>query len=219
MLASESWRDWALKHVSGAPRQLYRPAHLLERIVDCISIHSQYFLPPTEFHWRTHGGLKYCSIKTHIPRAISVNRKYLPAWSSADSLLSSHLCGFGNLKPAGGGPWGVAYARRAVVEKAAIGVNWPGVKLRAAPARLAVGRIRATSIVKGFVDAIVVLARGVEGWSISRVVLESSPKLMYYINAVPVIGSNWSFRLGLKWISVIAPVLGITLKTSSIARF
>jgi hypothetical protein len=65
----------------------------------------------------------------------------------------------------------VAYARRAVVEKAARDVDWAGEKLRTELIRLAVGRLRATSIVKGFVDAIVMLARGVEGWFILRVVL------------------------------------------------
>ena len=67
---------------------------------------------------RTHGGLKNCSNTTYIPRIISLKRKYLPAWSSADSLFSSHLSGFGNRNPAGGGPDGVA-ARRPVVENVA----------------------------------------------------------------------------------------------------
>lgn len=73
--------------------------------------------------------------------------------SSDDSLLSSHLSGFGNRKPGGGGPEGVA-ARRLVVEKAArelvVGAN--GLTEFAS---LAVGRLRATSMVKGFADAMI----------------------------------------------------------------
>lgn len=57
---------------------------------------------------KTHGGLKYCSSTTYMPLAISVKRKYFPALSNDDSLLWSHRSGLGNLKPAGGGPEGVA---------------------------------------------------------------------------------------------------------------
>jgi hypothetical protein len=100
---------------------------------------------------RTHGGLKNCSSTTYIPRAISVNRKYFPALSSDDSLLSSHLSGFGNRKPGGGGPEGVAFARR-LVENAARGLV-VGENDRKGPESRVVGRLRATSIVKGFADA------------------------------------------------------------------
>lgn len=70
----------------------------------------------------TYGGLKNCSNTTYIPRNISVNRKYLPALSKEDSLLSSQRSLVGNLKPCGGGPAGVA-AREALEEKAATGVR------------------------------------------------------------------------------------------------
>ncbi len=115
---------------------------------------------------QTHGGLKNCSSTTYIPLAISVKRKYFPALSNDDSLLSSHLSGFGNRKPGGGGPEGVAYARSVVVENAARG-EVVGVNVRMDEASLAVGRLRATSMVKGFADAILccysrqVLMRGV----------------------------------------------------------
>lgn len=104
---------------------------------------------------KTYGGLKYCSNTTYIPRAISVKRKYLPALSKEDSLLSSHLSGFGNRKPGGGGPEGVAYARKILVENAARGLE--GASGRTAFESLTVGRFRATSIVKGFADAMVKL--------------------------------------------------------------
>jgi hypothetical protein len=103
---------------------------------------------------KTYGGRKNCSNTTYIPLAISVKRKYLPALSSEDSLLSSHLSGLGNRKPGGGGPDGVAYARRVLVENAARGIE-EGATGRTACKSLAVGRLRATSIVKGFADAIV----------------------------------------------------------------
>lgn len=77
----------------------------------------------------------------------------MPALSNEDSLLSSHLSGFGRRKPAGGGPEGVA-ARRPVVENAAKELV-PGVNGRMELESLAVGRLRATSMVKGFADAIV----------------------------------------------------------------
>jgi len=105
---------------------------------------------------KTHGGLKNCSSTTYIPRAISVNKKYFPALSSDDSLLSSHLSGFGNRKPGGGGPDGVAYARRPLDVSAAKGLV-AGVKGLMELDSLAVGRLRATSMVKGFADAIVCL--------------------------------------------------------------
>ena len=76
----------------------------------------------------------------------------MPALSNADSLLSSHLSGFGNRNPGGGGPEGVAYARRVVGENTARGLV-VGVKGRTALESLAVGRLRAMSIVKGFADA------------------------------------------------------------------
>jgi hypothetical protein len=104
---------------------------------------------------KAYGGLKYCSSTTYIPRAISVRRKYLPALSKADSLLSSHRSGFGNRKPAGGGPEGVAY-RRLLVENAAT-EEVVGVKGRTELESLTAGRLRTTSIVKGFADAMLLL--------------------------------------------------------------
>lgn len=88
-----------------------------------------------------------------MPRAISVNKKYFPALSRVDSLLSSHLSGFGNRKPGGGGPEGVA-ARRLLVEKAASELV-VGAKGRTELVSLAAGRLRATSIVKGFAGAMI----------------------------------------------------------------
>lgn len=121
-----------------------------------------------------YGGRKNCSNTTYIPRAISVKRKYFPALSSEDSLLSSHLSGFGNRKPGGGGPEGVAYARRVLVEKAGKGLE-ETARGRTALESLAAGRLRATSIVKGFADAIVwlLVARwlkrgGLEVWKRER---------------------------------------------------
>ena len=78
----------------------------------------------------------------------------MPALSNEDSLLSSHRSGLGNRKPGGGGPEGVAYARRVLVENAASGLE-EHANGRTALESLAVGRLRATSIVKGFADAIV----------------------------------------------------------------
>jgi hypothetical protein len=89
-----------------------------------------------------------------MPLAISVKRKYFPALSNADSLLWSHLSGFGNLKPAGGGPEGVAYDLNPVVARAARG-EVADVRGRALLRRAAVGRLRATSMLRGLVDAIV----------------------------------------------------------------
>jgi hypothetical protein len=60
----------------------------------------------------------------------------------------------GNRKPAGGGPEGVAYARRPIDDNAEIGVV-AGAKARIEWGSLAVGRLRTTSMVKGFIDAIV----------------------------------------------------------------
>lgn len=48
----------------------------------------------------------------------------------------------------------MAYARRGAVGKAGMEL-WEGRNARALPSRLAVGRLRAISIVKGFADAIV----------------------------------------------------------------
>jgi hypothetical protein len=86
-------------------------------------------------------------------------RKYFPALSSEDSLLSSHRSGLGRRKPAGGGPEGVA-CRRAVVENAPAAATRFAVVVvlgRRDADSVAAGRLRATSIVKGFADAIVVL--------------------------------------------------------------
>lgn len=105
--------------------------------------------------WHTHGGLKNCSSTTYIPLAISVMRKYLPALSIVDSLLSSHRSGRFNRKPAGGGPEGVADLRE-VVEKAASDEG-EAVKGRVELVNLAVGRARTTNMVIGFVEAMVVV--------------------------------------------------------------
>ena len=79
----------------------------------------------------------------------------MPALSNDDSLLSSHLSGRLIRKPAGGGPDGVA-ERKPEVENATSALV-EGVKVRTELESLAVGRLRATSMVKGFADAIVVL--------------------------------------------------------------
>lgn len=55
-----------------------------------------------------------------MPLNISVNRKYFPALSRAPSAPgSSHLAGFGILKPAGGGPEGSAERREEELKVAA----------------------------------------------------------------------------------------------------
>jgi hypothetical protein len=145
------------------------------------------WLPQQELNGKTHGGRKNCSSTTYIPRAISVRRKYLPALSNEDSLLSSHRSGFGNRKPGGGGPEGVAYARSMLVENAASGLE-EHANGRIALENLAVGRLRATSIVKGFADAIVwlLVARwlkrgGIEVW-------KSKCRCQAWTNAFTMIG-------------------------------
>jgi len=80
-------------------------------------------------------------------------RKYLPALSSADSLLSSHLSGRFRRNPAGGGPDGVA-ALKEEVENAAR-VEDEGVNCRADDTMRLVGRARTTSMVMGFVEAMI----------------------------------------------------------------
>jgi hypothetical protein len=88
-----------------------------------------------------------------MPLAISVNKKYFPALSKMLSFCSSHRTGFGRRKPAGGGPDGVAL-RNWEVEKAARALA--GVNVRIVDAVSAdEGRLRPTSIVRGFVVAIV----------------------------------------------------------------
>jgi len=48
----------------------------------------------------SYGGLKNCSINTHIPLAISVIKKYLDALSNALSCVeSSHRSGLATRKP------------------------------------------------------------------------------------------------------------------------
>lgn len=85
----------------------------------------------------------------------------MPALSNADSLLSSHLSGRFSRKPGGGGPEGVAY-RRAEVEKAAR-EEVVGVNVRAELASRDAGRLRTTSIVMGFADAMLwLLVAGLE---------------------------------------------------------
>jgi hypothetical protein len=77
----------------------------------------------------TYGGRKNCSISTHMPRIISVSKKYLPALSRALSVLSSHRRGGANRKLDGGGPAGRAQ-RRELVEKRAFAT--PGRESNAA---------------------------------------------------------------------------------------
>jgi len=83
-----------------------------------------------------------------------MSKKYLPARSNAPS-PSSHCFGFGNRKPGGGGPAGVA-ARASVVEKKAT-VAGEGRRPDAKcgdRSSVAAGRLRA-NIVNGFALAIV----------------------------------------------------------------
>lgn len=97
-----------------------------------------------------------------MPRNISRSKKYLPARSNAPS-PSSHCLGFGNRKPGGGGPAGVA-AREKVVEKRATVAGEgrrPDAKCDGLSS-VAAGRLRA-SIVNGFVLAIVS-----GGWSLAE---------------------------------------------------
>jgi hypothetical protein len=138
---------------------------------------------------KTYGGRKNCSNTTYIPRAISVKRKYLPALSNEDSLLSSHLSGLGNRKPGGGGPEGVAYARRVLVENAARGLE-EGASGRTAFESLAVGWIRATSIFKGFADAIMglLVAKSLKRGGLELEVLRSRCRCRTPTNAFMVIG-------------------------------
>lgn len=86
-----------------------------------------------------------------MPLNISVNKKKRPAWSSALSLLSSHLCGLGRRKFEGGGPEGVAYVR-GDVEKAATKGDGEAAKARDERISWALGR---QSMVSGLVEAIV----------------------------------------------------------------
>jgi len=74
--------------------------------------------------------------------------------SNVDSVVSSHFLGAGNRNPAGGGPDGVAYARRPIDGSAYNGLV-VGVNVRTELISDAAGRLRATSIVKGLVAAIV----------------------------------------------------------------
>ena len=87
-----------------------------------------------------------------MPRIISVRRKYLPALSRADSLLSSHRSFRGRRKPCGGGPAGVA-AREEEDENAAVArgkvVRAQSMALKGAE----VGRVRAR-LVRDLVTAI-----------------------------------------------------------------
>lgn len=99
-----------------------------------------------------YGGRKNCSSTTYMPRRISVRRKYLPALSREDSLLSSQRFIRGSRKPLGGGPAGSA-ARREVLVKVA-----DGIVVRAARNAVRgteVGRTR-VSIVRGRADAMAV---------------------------------------------------------------
>jgi hypothetical protein len=98
-----------------------------------------------------------------MPRNISMSKKYFPARSNAPS-PSSHRFGFGNRKPGGGGPAGVA-ARERVVEKRA---TVAGEERRPDAncgdrSRATAGRLRA-SIVNGFALAIVSVERSLVGW-------------------------------------------------------
>jgi hypothetical protein len=89
-----------------------------------------------------------------MPLNSSIIKKYLPALSSALSLLWSHRLGVAIRNPAGGGPAGVA-ARMVLVENnaAVVGaIRHPEARRMTADA----GRAR-TSAVSGRVEAIVVV--------------------------------------------------------------
>lgn len=102
-----------------------------------------------------YGGRKNCSSTTYMPRIISVRRKYLPALSREDSLLSSQRSFRGSRKPWGGGPAGVA-ARREVLLKVADGIV---VRVaRKAVSRVEVGRVR-VSIVRERAEAMVMAVK------------------------------------------------------------
>jgi hypothetical protein len=91
-----------------------------------------------------------------------MSKKYLPARSNAPS-PSSHRFGFGNRKPGGGGPAGVA-ARESVVEKKAT-VAGEGRRPDAncdVRSMVAAERLRA-SIVNGFALAMVSVVRSLAG--------------------------------------------------------
>lgn len=92
-----------------------------------------------------YGGRKNCSSTTYIPRIISARRKYLPALSSAVSLLSYHLFARGKRKPEGGGPEGVT-ERRADEEKGAMADREQDVCEGRVRNRIDVGRARASVV-------------------------------------------------------------------------
>lgn len=119
-----------------------------------------------------------------MPLAISVNKKYFPALSKLDSLLSFHRSGLGNLKPAGGGPDGVA-DRKQEVEKAARGIEFE-FRRRRYGEKVVEGRLRATSMVKGFVDAmmVVLVAIIVEGVVYFEVRFDEACRIFKVIHAI-----------------------------------
>jgi hypothetical protein len=189
MFASETWRNWSLNahqllhHLTQS--SVCEPSRMGSRW--CIYKILACFHTIWKLNGKTHGGRKNCSNTTYIPRAISVKRKYLPALSNEDSLLSSHLSGFGNRKPGGGGPEGVAYARRVLVENAARELEGDASG-RTALENLAAGRLRVTSMVKGFGDVIMwlLVARwskrgGIEVW-------KSRSRCRAWTNASKMIG-------------------------------
>lgn len=144
MFASKAGRDWAF----------------LERIEYSVSdIQSEYIL---RAHRKlaarqsciTYGGRKNCSSDTYMPRNISRSKKYFPARSNAPS-PSSHRFGFGNRKPGGGGPEGVAALWRVVEKKATVAGEGRRPDANCDDlSSVAAGRPRA-SIVNGFVVTIV----------------------------------------------------------------
>jgi len=110
----------------------------------------------------TYGGRKNCSSDTYMPRNISMSRKYLPARSNAPS-PSSHRLGFGNRKPGGGGPAGVAARERVVEKKATVAGEGRRPDAKCGDrSSVAAGRLRA-NIVNGFALAMVSVLRSRAG--------------------------------------------------------
>jgi hypothetical protein len=101
----------------------------------------------------THGGLKYCSSTTYIPLINSVMRKKFPALSKVLSFPSSHLSGFGILKPFAGGPLGVALTTEEVENVAPAGRR-ATIDGLAESVKVEGRTLRARSIVPGRADAI-----------------------------------------------------------------
>jgi hypothetical protein len=101
-----------------------------------------------------------------MPRNISISKKYLPARSNAPS-PSSHRFGFGNRKPGGGGPAGVAARDRVVEKKATVAGEGRRPDANCGDrSSVAAGRLRA-NIVNGFALAIVSVVESLAGWGVA----------------------------------------------------